>query len=45
MVIPKKMRLGIQVPNAGGKPPETEKTVETCCKKMKVKANPIPIKM
>ena len=39
------MRFGIQVPNTGGSPPDTEKTVDTCCKKTNVKANPMPMKM
>ena len=44
-VIAANIKLGNHVPNIGGKPPETEKTVEICWRKMKVNASPMPMKM
>ena len=39
-----KMMLGNHVPRTGGRPPETENTVEICCRNTKVNTNPMPKK-
>ena len=39
------MMFGIHVPSTGGRPPETEKTVEICCRKINENASPMPMKM
>ena len=44
IVIIRKMMFGNHVPSTGGRPPETEKTVEICCRKMNEKASPMPMK-